>query len=236
MSTQRTVPCVPCLKQKPDFISNVTRFVAQGRPCRSCNRFRFPGKLKRVPCWVLSHYIYEKGPVPLARDRAFFVMMPSSSSRRGVCLTLLLVDKCRGHSNTINLDPISEAVGNYGIICGINATNCNACDVSYTCILPIIDGLLFLECCSLGGIRICQSRSCNFCICSTNVRGINGLTAILKLVCENGDCDGDEDGDDRNDDQELGQGKALVVFLHLVSPFHSDLLVGIRIDRQTWFQ
>lgn len=189
----------------------------------------------------------EKGPIPLARDRAFFVILlpltlPGEERRQdyasGIGSGRGAVKEARYYLNATNRNLTS--------FCGIlnrdiiwNRFRSSECSTSNyrRCSLPLRNSLFFRNCRTMIIIRILQRSSHYFCICSTNICKVNGLTALLQLVCENGDCNGNEDGDDRNDDQELGQGKALVVvFLHVVSPFHLDLLVGIRIDRQTWFK
>ena len=72
----------------------------------------------------------------------------------------------------------------------------------------------------------------NFGISGTDVGNVGGFAGLLELVGEYGDSDGDEDSDDRNNDQQLGQGKALVVFLQisilLIMFFANSIFPGYR--------
>lgn len=211
----------------------------------------------RGACWVLSCYICAKRPCPASKGQSLFVMMPSSSSRRGGVAgylpTLLAcrVSYRRSTSSCIDYNcPSTRATSsssksltcNRNISCLPLSYLLCSCDRSFGRDISSTTGCR----CAISKSDFIRSRgnrglfrqSCRnkLCISIADICLVNCLSGFFELCSENGDRDGNEDGDDRNDDQELGQGKALVVFLHLVSPYHSDLLVGIRIDRQTWFQ
>lgn len=140
----------------------------------------------------------EKGPVPLAWDRAIFVMPPLSlpgeewwqgdASGSSTC--------CEGYGHNVScirIHSYCECTSNS------NITDCNltffTINTSCKFVVNVPFCILLLDrtrrFCFFAGNEIV--RHC-FSIGRTNISKVGRFTRSLQLSCEHGDCDGDEDG------------------------------------------